>query len=406
VVAAREDVAEVREERVSDGPFLESAAALLAEPDPGPTPFVVEGLIVDCAIAAEQGAPKVGKTWAGLELAVSIVTGLPAFGQFATLRGPAVVILEESGRAALHRRLDALARGRAIKPEQLRDLHFAANRRVRLNDPAWRARILADAGKLKPRLVILDPLVRLKGASTSENDQGEMAEVLDYLRDLRDALESAVLFVHHTGHGGSHLRGTSDLEGYWESKLSLVARSDGTTEVTAEHREAEAIEPFQFRQVWDQHGSLRLKIIEDGRTQQLRAAIVEYVTEHPGDHADGVAKAIRKRSSDVRAQLAELENAGTLYRKATEYTDKAGRPKKRAAWFLGPQAVQAPSVSVPNRGTSNGQPKPVGESASQRPAFIEGGRGTPTDRTSADELPEGWSIEDAEAVAAEFEEVA
>ena len=389
---------------MSDGPFLESAAALLAEPDPGPTPFLVEGLIVDCAIAAEQGAPKVGKTWAGLELAVSIVTGLPAFGRFATLKGPVVVILEESGRAALHRRLDALARGRAIKPNQLAGLHFAANRRVRLNDPKWRERILADASRLKPRLVILDPLVRLKGATTSENDQGEMAAVLDYLRDLRDALHAAVLFVHHTGHGGTHLRGTSDLEGYWESKLSLTAQADGATEVTAEHREAEATEPFQFRQAWDQHGSLRLKITEDGRTQQLRDTILQHVHEHPGDAADTIAKAVHKRASDVRAQLAELENAGTLYRTPSEFTDASGRAKTRAAWFTTPQATKPPPASVPNHGTANGQPTPVGGTASQRPAFNKGGRRTPTDRTPTNRPPDGLSIGYAEAIAAEHAE--
>ncbi len=366
---------------MSDAPFLESAADLLGEPDPGPTPFLVEGLIVDHSIAAEQGPPKVGKTWIALETATSVVTGLPAFGQFATLKGPAIIILEESGRAALHRRLDALARGRAIKPDQLRDLHFAANRRVRLDDPKWRERILADAGKIKPRLVIFDPLVRLKGAGTSENDQGEMAHVLDFLRDLRDALEAAVLFVHHTGHGGTHLRGTSDLEGYWESKLSLAANPDGTTEVTAEHREAEATEPFQFRQAWDQHGSVRLAIVEDGRTQQLREAITAHVREHPGEHADGIAKAVHKRAADVRAQLSELENAGTLYRQASEYPDKAGRPKRRATWFPTPQAKEQPSVGVPNHRTPNEQPTSESGSASQRPAFNKGGRGTPTDRT-------------------------
>jgi AAA domain len=388
---------------VSDGPFLESAAALLAEPDPGPTPYVVEGLIVEKAIAAVQGPPKVGKTWTVLEIATSIATGLPAFGQFATLHGPVVIILEESGRAALHRRLDALTRGRAINPSKLADLHFAANRRVRLNDPAWRERIRVDAGKLKPRLVIFDPLVRLKGASVSENDQGEMAAVLDYPRDLRDELETAVLFVHHTGHGGTHLRGTSDLEGYWESKLSLTGQADGTTEITAEHREAEATDPFQFRQAWDQHGSLRLKLTEDSRTQQLREAITTHVKKHPGDHAENIAKAIRKRAADVRAQLSELENAGTLYRSPSEYRDAAGRAKTRTAWFPGPQATEQLSVSAPNPRTLNGQPNPDREPASQRPAFNKGGRGTATDRSAPDGL-DGWTIEDLEAIAAEHEE--
>jgi hypothetical protein len=391
-------------------PFLESASVLLAEPDPGQTPFLVESLLVENSIAAIQGPPKVGKTWTGLEIAVSVVAGLPAFGQFETHQGPVVVILEESGRTALHRRLDALTRGRAIEPERLRDLHFAANRRVRLDDPKWRERILTDVGKLKPRLVIFDPLVRLKGAGTSENDQGEMAVVLDFLRDLRDNLEAAQAFVHHTGHGGTHLRGTSDLEGYWESKLSLTAQAGGSIEIASEHREAEAGEPFQFRQAWDQHGSLRLKVTEDSRTQHLRESIIEHVREHPAGNAEDIAKAIHKRASDVRAQLAELENAGTLHRQASEATDKAGRTKKRAAWFVNTQATDTPSVSVPHTRTANGRATGADGSPSQRPTLYKGGHGTATGREATeeaddetpddwpDELPDGWTDDELQSL--------
>lgn len=334
--------------------FLESAADLLAEPDPGPTPFLVEQLLVEQAIAAVQGAPKVGKTWMSLELAVSIVTGLPAFGQFEVLQGPVVMILEESGRAALHRRLGALARGRAIKPDQLRDLHFAANRRVRLNDQGWRDRILSDTAKLKPRLISFDPLVRVKGAGTRENDQDEMGPILDFLRDLREATEASVAFIHHTGHDGHHLRGTSDLEGYWESKIALVKKPDRVAEVTAEHREAEASEPFDFRQAWDQYGSVRLALIgvTAEKAQTLDEAVVGHLREHAGDHADGVAKGIGKRAADVRKRLAELADSGTIVGKPSRYTDAAGRARTRTGYFLNGQGTL---YDVPTDGTGNGR---------------------------------------------------
>ena len=47
----------------AEGGWFESAADLLAEPDPGPTPFLVDDLIVEAAIAAIVGSPKNGKTW-------------------------------------------------------------------------------------------------------------------------------------------------------------------------------------------------------------------------------------------------------------------------------------------------------------------------------------------------------
>src|SRR3954452_22853160 len=98
----------------AEAPWFESAADLLAEPDPGATPFLVEELFVEGAIVACVGSPKNGKTWTLLDIAIAVASGEPALGRFAVpTPGPVLLILEESGRAALHRRLDMLVRGRA-----------------------------------------------------------------------------------------------------------------------------------------------------------------------------------------------------------------------------------------------------------------------------------------------------
>jgi RecA-family ATPase len=100
---------------------------LLAEPDPGPTPFLVEQLIADKAITAIYGPAKAGKTWLALELACAVASGGLALGAFEIPEpGPVIVVLEESGKAALWRRLDMLVRGNTQTPGALRDLHVAA----------------------------------------------------------------------------------------------------------------------------------------------------------------------------------------------------------------------------------------------------------------------------------------
>ena len=67
---------------------------------------------------AIQGMPKAWKTWLELELVLAIVTGRDAFGRFAVPDpGPVILVLEESGRDALHRRLGALARRIALRGE-------------------------------------------------------------------------------------------------------------------------------------------------------------------------------------------------------------------------------------------------------------------------------------------------
>jgi AAA domain len=288
--------------------WLRNASDLLLEADPGPTPFAIESLLAEAAIAAIQGLPKVGKTWVVLELALALalVTGRKAFGTFEIpRRGPVILILEESGEQALRRRLDRLARGYALAPAALDGLYVAANRRVRLNDPTWQASLIAAAQKIRPRAIFLDPLVRLKGASVEENSQREMGPVLEYLRDLRDASEAAVTFVHHTGHAGTHLRGTLDLEAFWESKIT-ISREDGMSALTAEHREAEATPEFRYRLAFD-GATESLRLDPDRRVDELREHVAAYLADHPDASGNEVRKAVRGRKSDVLDLMKEIK---------------------------------------------------------------------------------------------------
>jgi hypothetical protein len=293
--------------------WLERASALLDEPDPGPTPFAVEQLLVDRAIAMIVGPPKAGKTWAALELASALVTGRDAFDTFAIGNpGPIIIVLEESGRDALHRRLDALTRGHALASERLHHFHFAANRRVRLDDDEWKQRLL-DAGQwIRPRAIFLDPLARLKSAGRDEDKQKEMAPLLDFMRELREATGAAVVFVHHTGHAGTHGRGSSDIESFWETKLS-VSRDDGVYKLEAEHREAEAADAFRYRLAFDETTrTVKLSPAEAQVREDERNAEVEaYLDEHPDASANEVFRAIGGNRPSVLAAVKRLKERQT-----------------------------------------------------------------------------------------------
>jgi AAA domain len=151
------------EEEVATASWLIDAADLLAEPDPGPTRFLVEDLIVDQALVAAVGRWKTTKTYGLLDIAISVRTGRSAFGALGVNDpGPVVFVIEESGRAALWRRLDALCRGRGIDREELRGLHLAANARVKLDDREWQERLIELGKTVRPRLFVFDPLARMK----------------------------------------------------------------------------------------------------------------------------------------------------------------------------------------------------------------------------------------------------
>lgn len=354
---------------VEGASWLESAADLLAEADPGPTPWLVDELLVAGAIGAVQGAPKTSKTWLVLELAVAIATGRPAFGRFEVpAPGPVVLVLEESGRAALHRRLGALARGNAIRPDALADIHFAANRRVRLDSDEWQIRLTEAVQQLQPAAVILDPLARMKQPGRDENAQTEMAPLLDFMRALRDVNDPApaVVFVHHTGHDGAHLRGSSDLESYWESKIALTRSKTERDEYAfeAEHREAEAGQTHRFRQAWDiETRSLRLRLLTDELDDEVRA----FLATSPEASANEIVKALGGNRQAILAAVSRVRS---------KVVPASGNH------------LEPPPPEPAEGGSGEGGSPPVGGSPSGTTALPP----VPDNGThpSPDELPEGW----------------
>ncbi len=351
--------------------WLRTATELLADPDPGETPFLVEGLITDSAVAAVLGTWKVGKTWLVLELALSIVTGRPAFGRLEVREpGPVIVVLEESGEAALHRRLGALVRGRHVDEDQLRYLHLAANRRIRLDEAGWQERLLDATLDTGSRAVFLDPLVRLKGAA-DENVQKEMAPILDFMRDLRHETGATVVFVHHTGHENKdRMRGSSDLEGYWESKVMLRREAkSGVCTVTAEHREAEAMSGLQYRLDWDEASlSMRLQPLDKDTERDMHEELLQYVVANPDLTADEVRAGVNRSRQDTSARLKALEGKptdhGTLSRYEVRREDSSGREQPTEVWRVEPWAAHELGDAAPE--SSDAAPPDAPSSAPRR----------------------------------------
>ena len=211
--------------------------------DPGPTPFLVEDLIVE---AVDRRARRPAEARQDVGAARPRDRGRDRRAGARTLRGPpsgpVLLILEESGRAALHRRLDKLVRGRAIdrRPARrvlLRREQARPSRRRRLAE-----RLLDAAGSREWRLIAFDPLARVKGL-VDENVQREIGPVLDFLRDLREASGATVAYVHHSGargHAAARLlrpRGVLGVEAHARQERRQA-------DAQAEHREAEGAGPF------------------------------------------------------------------------------------------------------------------------------------------------------------------
>lgn len=214
-----------------------------------PLAWIVEGLFLEAGAGILGGAPKSCKSFFALDLCVAIASGTACAGRFRTLnQGPVVLLCAEDPHAVISARLQALARSRGRSLEDL-PLEVIVEPAVQLPDGLQR--LAATLAVFSPRLLLLDPLIRLHRAD--ENSASEMSVILDGLRKLARSSKTAILLVHHArkaaaGNAGTGLRGSSDLHAFGDSNLYLRRLSqDSVLELKIEHRAAAAPAPVRLK---------------------------------------------------------------------------------------------------------------------------------------------------------------
>ncbi len=213
--------------------------------------WLVEQLWCANSVGVIGGAPKCAKTWLGLDIALSVATGTPCLGKYnVPERGPVLVYLAEDALRSVRERIDGMARHRGLDLDQV-EIYVITAPMLRLDQDRDRTRLWETAKRLRSRLLLLDPLVRLH--SVDENCAGEMAELLAYFRSLQRELGLSVLLVHHTrknaGDGvsaGQGLRGSGDIHAFGDSNLYL-RRTEQHLILSSEHRAAPSSSPVYLR---------------------------------------------------------------------------------------------------------------------------------------------------------------
>jgi len=232
-----------------------------------PQRWLVDQLWGDSSVGLIGGAPKCSKTWLGLDLALSVATGTACLGRYAIARpGPVLVYLAEDALPVLRERVAGMARHRSLHLAEV-EMHVITAPTLRLDRDPHRSRLLETAKRLRPRLVLLDPLVRLHGID--ENNAGEVAGLLAYFRALQRQMDLAVILVHHTRKNaaggmaaGQGLRGSSDLHAFGDSNLYLRRTSQHLL-LSSEHRAAPASPPVYLELVATDPQTTHLEVMAE-----------------------------------------------------------------------------------------------------------------------------------------------
>src|SRR5512135_2020618 len=245
--------------------MLSICHAFSLEPEPGDRRWLVEGLWAEQAVGIIGGEPKCCKSFMALSLGVAVASGKPCLGRFAVPRpGKVLLYPAEDALSTVRRRLEGICASQDIDFETLPFWVITAQR-LRLDVAADRVALESTIEDLQPKLLILDPFVRLH--STDENASGEVSTLLEHLRQLERTYNLAVALVHHSKKGaarkrpGQALRGSSDIHAWSDSNLYL-ARPDDSAEIrlTVEHRAESSCEPLSLELV-SQGDAAHLRIV-------------------------------------------------------------------------------------------------------------------------------------------------
>jgi hypothetical protein len=209
--------------------------------------WLVTGLWSEQAVGIVGGEPKCCKSFLALDLAVAVAAGVPCLRRFAVPRaGRVLLFAAEDALHIVRRRLEGISAAARVALANL-DIQVITAPTVRLDLDADRRNLAETVARLQPRLLILDPFVRLH--RIDENASGEVAPLLAYLRDLQRRHDVAVLVVHHAKKGGGGvragqaLRGSSEFHARGDSNLYLRRDGDDLS-LSVEHRAAPSMTPI------------------------------------------------------------------------------------------------------------------------------------------------------------------
>jgi hypothetical protein len=289
--------------------------------------WLVTGLWGEQAVGIVGGEPKCCKSFLALDLAVSVAGGVPCLRRFSVSRpGRVLLFAAEDALHIVRRRLDGICAAAGLALADL-DIQVITTPILRLDLDADRKNLADTVARLQPRLLILDPFVRLH--RIDENASGEVAPLLAFLRELQRRHGTAVLVVHHAKKGGGGvragqaLRGSSEFHAWGDSNLYLRRNGDEIG-LSVEHRAAPSPKPLTIELA--QRGNALALEVADRREpvtpapSSLDDRITAILAEaaQPLPFAD-IRSRCRVRTATLYDRLAALTTAGRIIKVGDSY---------------------------------------------------------------------------------------
>jgi hypothetical protein len=290
--------------------------------------WLIEDLWAAEAVGIVGGEPKCCKSFLALDMAVAVASGTPCLRRFRVAEaGPALLFAAEDALHVVRRRLEGICLAAGVALADI-DVRVITAPSLRLDVDADRRRLTETVSEVRPRLLVLDPFVRLH--RVDENVSAEVAPLLAYLRELQRGYGVAVALVHHARKGAAHaragqaLRGSSEFHAWGDSNLYLRRIGDDLS-LSIEHRAAASPAPI----------SVGLNVDSDDAVALEVSVATAAVSDEPTSVVDAVERALadattplplatlrrmcRARTKSVCDAIAALTRHGRIIKRAGGY---------------------------------------------------------------------------------------
>lgn len=224
--------------------------------------WCVEKVLREGGITIFGGAPSSYKSFAAMELALSVAAGKDFLAQFETKKSPVLYVDEENGDVALTLRFDKLMRGKGLKLDDVGAVHLSVFNNLKLDEHDSSLRLKSLIERTGSKVIIIDSICRVMVGE--EDKSKDVRRIFDTIKDvLIEYPDVSFLLLHHitksNSKGMNSLRGSGDFAGFADVVL-IFSGGGGYADVEAaknRHIDLSQFPPFLVKPV-DEGQSLKL----------------------------------------------------------------------------------------------------------------------------------------------------
>ena len=200
-----------------------SLSDILSDTSEPPEAIVEGGILLKDTMLVIIGSAKTGKTFLGMNLALSIASGTEFLGFNVRQDKKVLYLCAEGGYYPNRDRLKIMSESLDEASTSNALFHFNSN--LSLDDENDYEKLLKIIEEHKPEVLILDPFIRFHGMD--ENSSQEINKIMRGLRQIISDYNISLVLIHHKGKNVSRGgRGSSVIDGEYDSAIYLDREGD------------------------------------------------------------------------------------------------------------------------------------------------------------------------------------